>query len=161
LTVTGAMTLKGRTADFYQSGGEVAVGGKLSLLGTNEASFTADVPYGFNAPRSKMTAGFLLVQGRTANYEQTESDATFATGLSVVAKEDAQIVTNDRTQTEDPSNPGTFDAAVGANVTVTTGSLLLSGGTSAEMFQTDGVLTIGGGMTILSPGGSASYEADI
>jgi hypothetical protein len=161
LTVTGAMTLKGRTADYYQSGGEVVVGGKLSLLGTNEASFTADVAYGFDAPRPRTSAGSLLVQGRTALYEQTESDATFGTGLSVVAKEDAQIVTNDRSQTEDPSNPGTFDPAVGANITVTNGPLFLSGGDSAEMFQTDGVLTLGGGLTTLSPGGSASYEADI
>jgi hypothetical protein len=161
LTLTGAMTLKGRTADFYQSGGEVMVGGKLSLLGTNEASFTADVPYGFNAPRPKTTAGSLLLQGRSATYEQTEGDATFGTGLSVVAKEDARIFTNDRTQTEDPSNPGTFDAAVGANIMVTNGPLLLSGADSAEMFQTDGVLTLGGGMTILSAGGSATYQADV
>jgi hypothetical protein len=161
LTVTGAMTLKGRTADYYQSGGEVVVGGKLSLLGTNEASFTADVPYGFNAPRPRTTAGSLLVQGRSATFEQTESDATFGTGLSVVAKEDGRIFTNDRTQTEDPSNPGTFDPAVGANITVSNGPLLLSGADSAEMFQTDGVLTLGAGMTILSPGGSASYQADV
>jgi hypothetical protein len=161
LTVTGAMTLKGRTADFYQSGGEVVVGGKLSLLGTNEASFTADVPFGFNAPRPRTTAGSLLVQGRSATYEQTESDATFGAGLSVVAKEDARIFTNDREQTEDPGNPGTFDPAVGANITVSNGPLLLSGAGSAEMFQTDGVLTLGSGMTILSPGGSASYQADV
>jgi len=161
LTVTGAMTLKGRTADYDQVGGDVSIGGKLSLLGTTEASFTADVPYGFNAPRARTAAGSLLVQGRTAKYEQTESDATFGTSLSVVAKEDAQVVTNDRYQTEDPNNPGSFDPAVGANITVTSGPLLMSGADSAEMYQTDGVLTLGGGLTILSPTGSASYRADV
>jgi hypothetical protein len=161
LTVNGAMTLRGSTADFYQVGGEVLIAGKLSVIATTHASFRSDVPYGFNAPRANTKAGSLLLQGRSAEYTQTESDATFTTGLSIVAREDATFSTYDRTQTEDPSNPGTFDAAVGSATTVTTGSLAMSGGSSAELFQSDGILTIGGELTILSPGGSASYRADV
>ena len=162
LTVNGAMTLRGWTADFYQVGGEVVIAGKLSVVATTHASFRSDVPYGFNAPRANLKAGSLLLQCRSADYTQIESDATFATGLSVIAKEDASISAYGREQIEDPANPGTYDPSIGSTIKVTTGSLLLpSGVSSAEMFQGDGVLTLGGGMTILAPGGSASYRADV
>ena len=161
LTVTGAMTLKGWTADFYQVGGDVQIGGMLSVIATTHASFRTDVSYGFNTPRANIKAGSLLLQGRSADYTQIESDATFATGLSVIAKEDAAISGYGREQTEDPANPGTYDPSIGSTITVTSGSLLLSSATtSAEMFQGDGVLTLGGGLTILAPGGSASYRAE-
>jgi len=130
-------------------------------VATTDASFRIDVPYGFNTPRANLKAGSLLLQGRSADYTQVESDATFATGLSVIAKEDAAITVYGREQTEDPDNPGTYDPSIGSTITVTSGSLLLSSSvSSAEMFQGDGILTLGGGLTILAPQGSASYRAE-
>ena len=122
LTVNGAMTLRGWTADFDQVGGDVQIDGKLSVMATTHASFRSDVPYGFNAPRANLKAGSLLLQGRSADYTQIESDATFATGLSVIAKEDAAISAYGRDQIEDPANPGTYDPSIGSTITVTSGA---------------------------------------
>src|SRR5262245_33792588 len=160
LTVNGAMILKGSTADFYQAGGDVLISGKLSVVATSEASFRTSVTFGFNTPRSTIKAGSLLVQGLSPASPPIESDATFATCLSVIAKEGATISAFGREQTEDPANPGPYDPSIGSTITVTGGSLLLSGGTSAEMYQGDGILTLGGGLTILSPVGSGSYRAE-
>jgi hypothetical protein len=164
VTVAGAMTFKGQLVDFSQYGGEVQVGGKLTLQATKKATFTSAV-YGsgflFNAPRARTVAGSILVQGREVEFHQTESDVTAATGFSLVGKETALFDAFPREQVEDPANPGTYDPAIGATTTVANGTLLMSAPESAEYYQTDGVLTLGGGLKILSPGGSASYRTDV
>ena len=164
LTVTGALTLRGQLVDFNQYGGEVQVGGPLAVQASGKATFISAV-YGsgfmFNTPRAKTTAGSILVQGREVEFHQTESDVTAAKGLSLVGRETALFDAFPREQVEDPNNPGTYDLAVGSTTTVTGGALFMSAPESAEYYQTDGVLTLSGGLRILSRGGSASYRTDI
>ena len=154
------MALRGWTADYYQAGGEVVVGGKLSLTAGTAATFRTDTGYGFNAPRARTTAGSLFVQGRAVEYDQTESDATFGTGLSLLAKEEARASpapdTRPRTRPTRDLRPGRRGDHDGRQ----RHPHPMSAEDSAEFYQTDGVLTAGG-LTLLAPAGSASYQADV
>jgi len=162
VTVAGAMTFRGPSVDFSQNGGEVQVGGRMALIATGKATFTSTAsPFVFNSPRAKTTAASILVQGREVEFHQTESDVTATTGLALVGLETAMFDAFPREQTEDPANPGTYDPAVGANTTVTNGAMRMSAPDSAQYNQTDGVLTLSGGLTILAPRGNASYRTDV
>ncbi|HEX3151094.1 MAG TPA: hypothetical protein VHR66_23645 [Gemmataceae bacterium] len=152
LTATGSMTLKGRNVTFSQTGGEVAVTGKLTLQATIEADFnTQAAGFVFDAPRAKTSAASLLVKARKASYLQTESDATFASGLSVLGTEGADFESDPRTQNGTPPN---VDTTVGSKTTVSAGTLLVqSKSGAANFYQTDGVTTATG-LSVLAADGA-------
>jgi hypothetical protein len=96
LVVAGAMTVKGKTASYSQVGGQATFGTRLAVLGTTDADFTsAAQAFVFNAPGAKTTVtnGSLVVQGRNASFNQTESEVVTRTGVSVLATEDAVLIT--------------------------------------------------------------------
>jgi hypothetical protein len=162
VTVAGATTFRGPSVDFSQYGGEVQVGGRLALIATGKATFTSSASqFVFNSPRAKTTAASILVQGREVEFHQTESDVTAATSFSLMGSETAFFDAFPREQVEDPANPGTYDPAVGATTTVTAGAMVMSAPDSAQYYQTDGVLTLARGLTILAPRGNASYRTDV
>jgi hypothetical protein len=158
VTVAGAMTLRGKLVQYDQSGGEVTVGTKLSLVGVTEAAFRTGVGFYFNAPPAKTTAASFLIQARTATFNQTESEATFPAGLSVLGSEEAIFETAPREQNEDPNNPGVFDSAAGAKTTVAQGNLLVQSKGFAGYFQAEGVATYAG-LSVL--GGFATVQTDV
>ncbi|HVK11179.1 MAG TPA: hypothetical protein VM597_20590 [Gemmataceae bacterium] len=163
VAASGAMTIRGRTASFTQYGGQVTVGTKLSIVADRQADFYAATAYAFDAakPKTTVTNGALLLQGRNANYYQMEGEVTTRTGLSVIAAEDAAFLAEERFQTEDPDNAGVYDSAAGAKTAVTAGKLLVQGGTSASYFQSEGDASFAGGAAVVSAGGSASFGADV
>ena len=157
------MLIKGDTASYTQYGGQVTVGTKLSILADRDADFYAATGFQFDAPKPKTTVtnGALIVQGRDADYYQMEGEVTTKTGLSVVATEDAFFLTEERFQNEDPVTPGLFDSAAGAKTTVTAGKLTVQGVASAGYFQSEGEASFAAGVSIVSSQGSASFETDV
>jgi hypothetical protein len=162
LVVTGAMTVKGRTASYDQSGGQATFGTRLAVLATTDAYFNSQAaPFSFNAPGAKTTVtnGSLVVQGRDASFNQTESEVVTRTGVSVLATEDAEFITTERVQNEDPENAGVFDTAAGSVTRATAGKITVRGGTSAGYFQGEGDVSASAGLSVISDRGSASFSA--
>ena len=158
LNASGAVTLRGRLVQWDQTGGEVTIGGRLAMFGTTEAAFRTGVGFSFNDAPAKTSAASFLLQARQASFEQTESEATFPGGLSVIGSEDAFFLTQPRSQNEDPANPGTFDSADGARTTVANGNLLVQSTLDAGYFQIEGVATYAGLSVV---GGRATVETDV
>ncbi|HJZ92963.1 MAG TPA: hypothetical protein VKE40_18960 [Gemmataceae bacterium] len=144
LSTTGSLTLRGRIVLFQQLNGEVTIGGGLSLLAGVEAQFETGRGSFQNGPVAKTSvAGPVLIQGRRASYTQTESEATFAAGVTIQGTEEASFASFPWRL---PGNPDFPPFGAGAKTTVAGGMLIR--GRDVSCSQMEGEANFGTGLTI-------------
>jgi hypothetical protein len=155
LTTTGALTLRGRRVQFDQFGGDVSVGGALSILAGENATVSSGQTYYSALPSPTVSVvGLALIQGRNVAYTQTESVATFSAGLTLQGSESATFESLPQELEGDPFNPPYGNGAT----TTVNGRGLLIRGREVLYRQVEGIASFA---TTLSLQGTeqASFEA--
>jgi hypothetical protein len=148
VSVAGLFTIKGRDANYTQKEG-VATFGALTIQATESAAFDSEPKnfgidpngasvFGLGATTT-VNSGALTMTGRSAEYFQAEGGASFARGLSLIAKGSASLRTE--------ADPRNVETPFGAKLEVPGGGILVQGG-DAELTLQDGDTTVSGGVTV-------------